>query len=298
MSHRERAQEVGQEILDAFRDGEAPRALSLVFIHRDVDIPAARWSWSNRFIAALYGHWDARGFRQWEKAGRHVKKGEHAFHILGPCTVKAKEDDPERGIEKGDLVVVGFRALPVFGYSQTEGELPPWVEQDEHLFDTLPLVEVARAWGIELCTYNGEGQDRLGFYRARHRVKADGAYELVDHMIALGVENPETWAHELLHAADTRAQTLTHGEGEHLDNEIVAELGAAVLLECLGLASESHRGSSWSYIRSCAEEHDREPLAVATELLARTASAVALLLEAADELSQRPGEAGQARAAG
>ena len=298
MSHRERAEQVGQEILDAFRDGEAPRALSLVFIHRDIDIPAARWSWSNRFIAALHGHWDARGFRQWEKAGRHVKKGEHAFHILGPCTVKAKEDDPERGIKQGDLVVVGFQMIPVFGYSQTEGDLPPWVEQDERLFDSLPLVEVARAWGIQLKTYDGEGHERLGFYRARFTTDGDGRHQVVDHMIALGVENPETWAHELLHAADTRAQTRSWGEGEQVDNEIVAELGAAVLLECLGLESESHRGEAWSYIQACAEEHDREPLTVATELLTRTASAVALLLEAADELGQRPGEAGRARAAG
>jgi hypothetical protein len=82
MQYRGRAQAVAQEILDAFEQGRIPEALAQVFIHRETDSPCNAWSWSNRLLVALHGHHDARGFRQWKKVGRGVRKGEKSFSIL------------------------------------------------------------------------------------------------------------------------------------------------------------------------------------------------------------------------
>lgn len=271
MFYKEKAQAAAQEILTAFEQGTIPKALAQVFIHRNDDVPARRWSYSNRLIAALHGHHDARGFRQWKEVGRYVKAGEHAFHILVPHMVTAKEDDEERGIKAGDSMVVGFLSAAVFGYSQTDGAPLPDNEEEERFVDSLPLIEVARSWGIEVVTYSGSGAGALGFFTPGH--------------IALGVRNPSTWAHEMVHAADHRLATLTKGRRQKLDNEIVAEFGGAVLLECLGHCSESDRGGAFEYIQSYCSRHERTLISSVTELVDRTCNCVALILETADQLA-------------
>lgn len=176
MKLKGKAKQVAEEILDAFKHGDVPKALAQVFIHRDMDCPAQKWSWRNRLLAALHGHYDARGFRQWKQAGRSVRKGSKAFYILAPWTVKAKEDDPANGIKAGDSIVIGFLSVPVFGYSQTEGEPLPGAEEEAAFIDALPLVEVAREWDLTVATFNGAGAGKLGCYRQ-------------GESIALGVEN-------------------------------------------------------------------------------------------------------------
>jgi N-terminal domain of anti-restriction factor ArdC len=97
MSHRDRVESVAHRILSAFEAGEVPAALAQIFVRRQGDLPIARWSWSNQLLSALAGHFDARGFRQWKAVGRSVKKGERAFHILGPKVRKIQDDDPDTG---------------------------------------------------------------------------------------------------------------------------------------------------------------------------------------------------------
>lgn len=273
MFFKEKAQAAAQEILTAFEQGLIPQALAQIFIHRNHDVPARRWSFSNRLIAALRGHHDARGFRQWKAAGRYVKAGEHAFHILVPHKITAKEDDEERGIKTGDSMVIGFLSAAVFGYSQTDGEPLPGEEDEASFINALPLVDVARSWNIEVVTYSGSGAGALGYFTPRQ--------------IALGVRNPSTWAHEMIHAADYRLATITRGGGQKIDNEIVAEFGGAVLLECLGLSGESDRGGAFEYIQSYCRKHDRSLMSAVTELVDRTCNCVTLLLQTADELKTR-----------
>ena len=49
----------------------------------------------NRLLMMLAGTEDARGFRQWEKVGRMVKKGAKAFYILAPRIIKVKDEETE-----------------------------------------------------------------------------------------------------------------------------------------------------------------------------------------------------------
>jgi len=78
--------------------------------------------------------------------------------------------------------------------------------------------------------------------------------------------------------------TFTREKGQQLDNEIVAELGGAVLLECLGYGAESDRGNALKYVKDCAEEHDRSPMSVCSELLDRTCACVEFILDTAEKM--------------
>ena len=266
-----KAETAATAILEAFQSGDLPQSLAPIFIHRKDNVPCRAWSWSNQLITAILGHSDARGYRQWQAVGRHVKKGQRGFPILVPLTKKIEAEDRNTGESTSRFVTYGFKHAIVFGLSQTEGEpIPNGDPEIENWIESLPLVDVARAWGLSVEAYNGEG--------ARYR----GKY-LHGHAIALGVENLATWAHELTHAADDRCQGGLKG-GQHLDQEVVAELGGAVLLTILGHAHDADRGGCWDYIRAYSERAKVEPITVCQRLLKRLCDAVALILDSAESI--------------
>jgi hypothetical protein len=259
-----KSEETAGRIVSLFESGNVPKALAPVFIHRAGNRPCDGWSWSNRFLVALAGHDDARGFRQWEGVGRHVRKGERAFSILGPVLAKKTEtDDAGRTIERS--ICVGFKSIAVFGYSQTDGEpLPDLVAQDRFL-EALPLLDVAKVWGLAVQTYNGRDGSALGWYR--HGTA-----------IALGVENLSTWAHELVHAAEDRLGNL---KGDKRASEVVAELGGAVLLTMLGREHDADLGGAWDYIRGWAG--NKHPVGACMAVLNRVCAAVELIVTTSEQ---------------
>ena len=272
-----RASEAAARIVALIKSGDVPKALAPMFIHRNDNTPCRAWSWNNQLLTALAGFDDARGFRQWQAVNRHVKKGERAFSILAPCTRKVTTTDDETGQPVGRVVVVGFRSQAVFGYEQTDGEPLPDRPESDAFIDALPVVGVARHWGLSVSTFNGKGARYQGFYKH-------------GQAIALGVENLSVWAHELIHAADDRLGTITKRSGQQLDNEIVAELGGAVLLACLGRESDADYGGCWRYVSAYATRAKKPTIAVIEKLLRRTCDAVALVMQTADELVAQPTE--------
>lgn len=257
---------IAGDLLRAFRTGTLPAALAQVFIHRSIDVPSKHWTWTNRAVGILRGHVYAAGFRQWQALGRHVRQGERCFYILAPKVRKREstEDDEERS------VVVGYQPVAVFGYLQTNGEPLPGAEDEPAFVDALPLIAVARSWGLSVGTYAiTDNPDALGYF-------APGLG------IGLATENLATWAHELVHAADHRLKSHT---GTGLASEVVAELGGAILLQCLGRPEESDAGGAYGYIAKYCADHKRNPLSVCTELLERTCRCVAHLLEEAERLA-------------
>jgi hypothetical protein len=267
MKFYRKAEDAAKMILDAFENGNLPKALAPIFIHRkETDIPCRKWSWSNQLIAALAGTSDARGYRQWEKAKRNVKKGSKSFPILCPCVRKG--EDKKTGEEK--TYVYGFTSAPVFRLEDTEGEPLPGPDPETITWlENLPLRDVAEAWGVSVDCFNGQDARYHGFYK--HGTA-----------IALGVENLATWTHELVHAADDRNGTITKKSGQQTDNEIVAELGGVILLEILGHETESDRGGCWDYIKSYAAKSGIEPVTACQRLLKRVCNCVALILDTAE----------------
>jgi hypothetical protein len=269
----EKAEQAAQRIITAFQSGNLPQSLAPIFIRRKDNVPCRSWSWSNQLLTALAGYSDARSYRDWQSIGRQVKKGEKAFHILEPCPRTFTKRDKDTGEEKKVTIVKGFKAGPRFGLEQTEGDpLPPPDPKVTAWLESLPLRRVAESWGITVDAYNGREGAAAGKYRS-------------GQAIAIGVENLSTWAHELTHAADDRNGTITKLGGQQPDNEIVAELGGAVLLEVLGHTVESDRGGAWQYIKHYAESAKLDPVQACQRLLNRICGAVALILDSADELA-------------
>ena len=267
-----KAEEAAKQILAAFQSGDLPKALAPVFVRRKDDVPCRSWSWSNQLLTALRGHSDARGYRQWQAVGRHVKKGEKSFAILAPLTKKLETTDKQTGEKTDRVAVFGFKSAAVFGLAQTDGDpLPPPDPDVARWIDSLPLIDVARQWGLSVEAYSGRNGAAQGWYRH-------------GQSIALGVENLSTWTHELLHAADDRLGKLTE-RGQHWRSETVAELGDAILLEILGHETDADRGGCWEYVSRYAKDAKLERQRV----LKRTCDSVALILDTAEGLASEKG---------
>ncbi len=265
MKYYRKAETAAGRILDAFQTGDLPKALAPIFINRKDNVPCRAWSWSNQLLAALTGTSDARGYRQWQAVGRQVKKGAKSFPILCPCVRKFEDD---KGEEKTALY--GFTSAPVFRLEDTEGDPLPGPDPETLAWlESLPLRDVAESWGVSVDCFNGRDGASAGRYRH-------------GKSIALGVKNLSTWAHELCHAADDKAGTITQAPGQQPDNEIVAELGGAILLEVLGHDTESDRGGCWEYVKAYAKKSGKDTGAACRALLKRTCDCVALILDTAE----------------
>ncbi len=265
--------QVAERIIDAFKNPEQlPKALAPVFIHRNDDVPCRKWSWHNQLIVALCGTVDARGFRQWNQVGRNVKKGCHALWILAPCLKKITDKD-EAGEKRTRQVIYGFRSVPVFAVEDTEGEpLPENDDRYDSWVKELPLLEVAEEWGINVDTFSHHGGNPLGYYRHA----SDGS-----QAIMLGTENLSTWAHEMVHAADHRVGGLKEAKWH---KEVVAELGSATLLKCLGLEPDADLGGAFAYIERYAQTAQIPTVKACLNVLDRVCESVKLILDTAEKL--------------
>ena len=272
-----KAHEVSQTILKAFQEPDRlPKALAPIFIKRNDDTPCRKWSFSNQLLVALAGTDDARGYKQWQEADRHVKKGAKSFRILAPCIKKVKQTN-EQGQEVEAPIVYGFRAVPVFTIEDTEGaDIPSGDPELDQWVANLPLREVAESWGISVTTYSGEKDKAYGQYRQT----LDGEGKA----IALGVQDVVVFLHELVHAAEYKLDNAVE-RGQHWRKETVAQLGASVLAECLGIESSSlNLRWSYDYIEGYAKASEKTVESAAIECLDRICQAVSLILDEAEQM--------------
>ncbi len=275
-----KSKDVCEGIIERFKTGDLPEALKPIFVNRSDNVPSSAWSFTNRFIMAIHGTYDARGFKQWNNAGRKVMKGAKAFYILGPCIRKIKETDPETGEEITFPLLYGFKSIPVFAIENTEiHDAEKWGKcggvdtNEENRLKDLPLHEVAKFWGLNVTSYNGTKGKSLGYY-------THGS------TIALGVENLSTWVHELTHAADDKNGTLTKKPGQQPDNEVVAELGGAVILSIMGLDYDADLGGAWDYVKSYSKNDKDKAIKACVGLVNRICGCVDLIFKTATELTE------------
>ncbi|MDK2957123.1 MAG: hypothetical protein PWQ57_2619 [Desulfovibrionales bacterium] len=258
----EKVQHALQGVLARFKSGDIPEAVALATFP-PCDIPSAHWSLLNRLIMFLVGDTpDARGYRQWQAVGRYVQRGRKSFAIVAPLTRKIREAD-EAGEEKEKLAVIGFRAQPVFRVEDTAGE--PLDYQRLEIPRTLPLLGVAQRWGVRVEAMPS-GCGLLGSFNARSdRIRLASPEEVV-------------FFHELAHAAHHRVRPLKGGQ--RWDQEIVAELSAAVLCRLAG-AQPENLGQSWRYIEHYAADAKKEPLTACAEVIADVERVLKMIMAAA-----------------
>ena len=232
MNDSEKAKECLQRIVDLFKAGNIPKALAVATIPPQSDIPSAKWSISNRILQFLADTSDARGFRQWQKADRKVKKGSKAFCILGPKARTVKETD-DTGTETEKVIVMGFHAIPVFRAEDTDGEPLPYEPATPP-----PLADVAEQFGLSV-SYQTFASRYYGYYQGASK------------RIVLATHEFKVFFHELAHAAHERIEGQLTG-GQVPSQEIIAELTAATLAQMY--CPEANLGFSYDYVKSYAEK--------------------------------------------
>jgi antirestriction protein ArdC len=187
---------------------------------------------SNRVLQFLADTSDARGFHQWQQAGRQVKKGAKAFHILGPKTRTRTEKDAD-GQETEKRIVMGFFAIPVFRAEDTDGEPLPYEPATPP-----PLADVAQRFGLSI-SYQSFASRYYGYYQGDSK------------RIVLATHSAQVFFHELAHAAHHRVKGQLQG-GQVPSQEIVAELTAATLAQLY--SPQANLGFSYAYVKGYAEK--------------------------------------------
>lgn len=177
-----------------------------------------RYSFNNTLL--LLAQSDGRaslvaGYRQWERKGRQVRKGEHGLRIFGHSTYVKKDTDGNPILDGDGNPVRGiwFPILTVFDVSQT---IPIDPDAPDPVKDVRPCGLVGDDRGVaDRCR---AWLERDGWH-VSHGMVPDAAYGVtrpIDHAITIraGLEarqEAKTMVHEAAHAilhADGRGQDL------------------------------------------------------------------------------------------
>jgi hypothetical protein len=240
-------------VVEQFRTGNIPAAITMSMFPFP-NLPSSNWSMLNRTAMFISGTMDARGFRQWQKVNRHVKKGATAVHILVP--VFRKVDD----CNEDSKILTGFTAKPVFRVEDTVGE-PLEYEQIE--LPELPLLDRAQEWGLNVKVIPGN-PSLYGYYNS---VKME---------IGLATPDESTLFHELAHHADKLIKGKLN-KGQDPLQEVTAELAAATLCRLVGKQSDS-LGNSYKYIEGYAAKLKMSVHAVSLKVMTDTEKILKLIL--------------------
>jgi antirestriction protein ArdC len=160
------------------------------------------------------------GFRAWSAHGRAVRKGERAIWILAPMVHSRSCDEADT-----EPRVRGFKWVPVFDVSQTEGgELPSVcrpLSGDDGGADFGRLVEIAQLIGFRVEDHRFEGATNGDCCHSRRRIRVEADRSPRQRV--------KTLAHELAHAI------LHETVGDLSVAELEAESTAYVVCQHLGI---------------------------------------------------------------
>lgn len=289
--------------------------------HRLLDASATMWRYSGGNIALLMMQMAQRGpvkptlvagYKEWERHGRYVLKGEHALYVIAPRTARITPDDEQattsaapkpEPAEPGDgehrSRIVGWRGQAVFDVSQTEGEpllvpiagqleVPSQADSCTQLWESLTGVARNARYNIVVSEMQAGLAD--GYTDHGRRLISIGSWLDAEDRVA-------TLAHELAHASlhvpGDAIGALYGSSAEHRGlAEIEAESVAYVVLLAHGIdrgAQSAAYLSGWSDAVLEAEAgsilrctRDRKPMSrvdVAKSVLGRVTSVAKTVLE-------------------
>ncbi|QAS54857.1 ArdC-like ssDNA-binding domain-containing protein [Halobacillus litoralis] len=200
------------------------------------------------------------GYKHWQTLGRQVKKGQTSLRIFKPKIAKVKE---EYGEEEDKLV--GWVTVPVFDYSQTEGDPLP-IDEIKITLDgdcmeareVISLAEkVAEKDGCPI-TY-GDSGSACGFYNITEHSITVGEHLSINHRC-------KTLVHELVHSKVDRYNRDTTAK----EREVVAEGTAFVICSYFNLDTSDY---SFQYVKSWSKGDDEALLKYGSKIC-NTAKAI------------------------
>ncbi len=181
------------------------------------------------------------GFNAWNKLGRNVSKGEKAIWILAPMVYKVADDT---NLNEETQVIRGFKFVPVFDVSQTEGEDLPSVcnrligDDPTNCYEHLVSIANSLGFSVEDFAFSGTTNGDCTFELHRIRVEVDNT----------PAQRIKTLAHELAHAI------LHSGEANRFLAELEAESVAYIVCQVLGIDSSDY---SFGYVATWAGDGEQ-----------------------------------------
>lgn len=295
-----------------------------------LDASATLWRYSGGNVALLMVQMAQRGtqeptlvagYREWERHGRTVLKGEHALWVIAPRTARVQEitmaDGTRQRVPIGDAVptdalsdekrsvVTGWRGQAVFDVSQTRGRpllVPRGETQSEAtsqvLWDSLSLV--ARRHGFELQESDAQHGLASGFTDFAHRRIQVGTWMNTEERAAVLAHE---LGHVMLHGPDDKTGRLYGSSAEHRGlAEVEAESVAYTVLKAHGIDRGEQSGLYlWGWAESVIQTqraafeqdmyspHPTSRVDVAKSVLGRVTAASKGILE----ITQPPGFGGK-----
>ncbi len=246
-----------------------------------------RYSWNNQFLimfqSALRGFEATyvRGYRQWEAIDRTVKKGEKAMYVLAPMII-------HRCVEKGceakalynknvkfhvctkseahrvGKFLGGFKDVPVFDISQTEGEEIPQItlkDKCENASEEIwnALVQLAENNDFKVIVGNARGAEGYCSHEKKEIVidfKNDFGYRV------------KVLAHEVGHLLMHKDIKDYHLQRARYETE--AEGVAWVVCEALGVHS-AEDNYSFGYIATWGKDDTKKLVKQSLQTITKTA---------------------------
>jgi len=263
-------QEASEKLLEMFKSQDFGPQLALTIIKRRDDdpmnaLPCNKWSIGNRMLMYFLGHTDAAAtFLQWKAMHRRVTKGAKGFPIYSPITRKIKKKK-EDGTEEEQVIVRGFRAVPVFRIEDTIGVD---LKTSDYTPPKLPpLYKAAEVLGVKV------------YWRPMSRA-AYGYYSPGDNSITLSSTDYVVWFHELTHAV---RETLADANADPDREEIIAETTASVLME-MQFGDHSYQEQAYNFIKYyCSDKSPEFVIKTVMGVLKDVEEAINKILDAADE---------------
>ena len=287
-----------------------------------LDASASLWRYSGGNVALLMMQMAQRGtdeptlvagYKEWERHGRTVLRGEHALWVIAPRTARVQQvllpdgtrhripvgaKAPTGAVDEGNkTLITGWRGQAVFDVSQTEGT-PLLVPRAA----ALTSVEVPRLWeslaavacahGFSVHVADSQFGLTSGFTDfAQHRVQVGGWLNSEERAAVLAHE----LGHVLLHGPDDKVGKLYGSSVDHRGlAEVEAESVAYTVLKAHGIDRGPQSASylsGWADAvieaeQSAAGATSRKPPAsrvdIAKSVLGRVTSASKEILEATD----------------
>lgn len=256
-----------QGLLDAFLVPESLDLVAKSMFKRNKNIPSDKWSTLNRLIMMRHGSFDARGPKAWLSVNRRPEKGGF-FFILAPVMITKEVENPKTKKMEKEQFCIGFKPIMVWPYEKTSGE-----NVDYGLDEKLPEFlgkEVAEKWGIKVT----QGFENPSYYAFFSPARKE---------IRMATKDQQTFFHELAHAADEKIQKKNFKRGQVMDQEIVAEFSAAILMRMCGLRSNDR--STYDYIDAYAKHHGKNAIDAVIPLIGRISKVVGLIAEESEKIS-------------
>ncbi|MDE0650488.1 MAG: zincin-like metallopeptidase domain-containing protein [Gammaproteobacteria bacterium] len=255
-SNQDRVEAVGAQIAAAMADAiegdpgqwtKSWNTLGASIPHNPVS--GAVYSGMNRWVLAVAaiefgyptGSWAT--YRQWQSADCQVQRGNHGVYIVRAFEYRCcKDPDCERGSLCESRPRWGMRVHTVFNASQVEGEVPRderFAEFTAPQWDHESITETFRAVGAE-WRHDGGG-------RAFYSINADVIHTPVPEAFHSAGGYASTVAHEHVHWTGHSSRLSRPyfesvenaiAEGARAREELVAELGAVIVCNTLGLEHE------------------------------------------------------------